>query len=248
MDRFNIKYHFYLENGIRRQFEFDVEFKQNRAETTGSSRPEWTLLENCQCPNCPLDAATCRHCPLAVNLIDIISQFDGLLSYEKVHLVVKTEERQISRKTTVQHGMSSLMGLAIASSGCPHTAFFSAMAHFHMPLASVQETVFRAVSSYLLSQYFLMQEGESVDFSLDGLSEIYRNLQIVNTFTAKRLRQITESDSAVNAIILLDTYAQALPIVMDASLEEIKKMYLQFYQVLSEKTEGRQVEEILRPA
>ena len=232
MDRFNIHYQFYLENGKNKNFSFNIEVKNSiHVNQRLTPPPHWTSLESLQCPNCPLDVRTHKYCPLAVNLVEIIQQFDGLISYEKVHLIVKTEERQISRKTTVQHGMSSLMGLAIASSGCPHTAFFAPMAHFHMPLASVQETIFRAVSSYLLSQYFLKQEGEVVDFSLEGLTEIYRNLQIVNMITARRLRQITESDSAVNAIILLDTYAQALPVVMDSALDEIKKMYLQFYQM-----------------
>ncbi len=236
MNRSSIHYQFFLENGKSKQFSFNIEVKNSTLmETSLKDLPDWTSLNNLQCPNCPLDKKIRTHCPLAVNLVEIIQQFDGLMSYEKVHLIVKTEEREISRNTTLQHGMSSLMGLAIASSGCPHTAFFAPMAHFHMPLASVQETIFRAVSSYLLSQYFLKQEGEVVDFSLEGLTDIYKNLQIVNTITAKRLRQITESDSAVNAIILLDTYAQALPFVMDSALDEIKKMYLQFYQVLSKK-------------
>ncbi len=238
MDKFNIYYHFYLENGKSRKFTFNVGVKNTiHPKQPLRDPPRWTSLESLQCQNCPLDKSNHKYCPLAVNLVEIIQQFDGLISYEKVHLIVITEERKISRKTTVQHGMSSLMGLAIASSGCPHTAFFAPMAHFHMPLASVQETVFRAVSSYLLSQYFLKQEGKIVDFSLEGLTDIYKNLQIVNTVTAQRLRQITESDSAVNSIILLDTYAQALPFVMDSALDEIKKMYLQFYQVHSQKTQ-----------
>ena len=236
MDKFNIHYQFFLENGKSKKFTFNVEIKKAPPVNTASNQPpHWTSLESLQCPNCPLDTRIHKYCPLAINLVEIIQQFDGLISYEKVHLIVKMQEREISRKTTLQHGMSSLMGLAIASSGCPHTSFFAPMAHFHMPLASVQETIFRAVSSYLLSQYFLKQEGEVVDFSLEGLTDIYKNLQIVNTITAKRLRQITESDSAVNAIIILDTYAQALPFVMDSALDEIKKMYLQFYQVLSKK-------------
>ena len=194
--------------------------------------PAWTRLDFCQCPNCPYDLGSRIYCPLAVNLVDIIKKFDGLLSYEKVYLKVVTEEREVSRRTTVQHGMSSLMGLAIAASGCPHTSFFSPMAHFHMPLSSVRETVFRAVSSYLLSQYFLKQDGKRADFELNGLTEIYKNMQVVNIATANRLRAATESDSTVNAIILLDTYAQALPIMMDTALEEIKKMYAPYYASL----------------
>lgn len=230
MDKVYIKYFFLLENGAKKSFAFQFEpFNPELPENLSKKLPTWTRLDFFQCPNCPYDLKTHTYCPLAVNLVDIIKRFDGLLSYEKVYLKVVTEEREISRKTTVQHGMSSLMGLAIAASGCPHTSFFAPMAHFHMPLASVRETVFRAVTSYLLSQYFLKQEGKCADFDLEGLTDIYKNLQVVNIATANRLRAATESDSTVNAIILLDTYAQALPLVMDTALDEIKRMYAPYY-------------------
>lgn len=230
MENVCIKYYFLLESGTQKSFAFQFEPLSPLAKPKLIRHvPEWTRLDYYQCPNCPYQPGELDHCPLALNLVDIIKRFDGLLSYEKVYLKVVTEEREVSRKTTVQHGMSSLMGLAIASSGCPHTSFFAPMAHFHVPLASVQETIFRAVTSYLLSQYFLKKEGKPADFDLVGLKDIYKNLQVVNISIANRLRSATESDSSVNAIILLDTYAQALPIVMETSLEEIKAMYAPYY-------------------
>lgn len=230
LEKVCIKYYFLLENGTQKSFAFQFEpFNTELPENISKKIPSWTRLDFYQCSNCPYTNMDRIYCPLAVNLVDIIKRFDGLLSYEKVYLKVVTEERDVSRYTTVQHGMSSLMGLAIAASGCPHTSFFAPMAHFHMPLASVQETVFRAVTSYLLSQYFLKQDGQWADFDLEGLTDIYKNLQVVNIATANRLRSATESDSTVNAIILLDTFAQALPIVMETALEEIKKMYAPYY-------------------
>lgn len=230
MDNVCIKYYFLLESGTKKSFAFQFEpLPPDLPPRLSKKLPDWTRLNFYQCSNCPYNPNEHDHCPLALNLVDIITCFDGLLSYEKVYLKVVTEEREVSRHTTVQHGMSSLMGLAIASSGCPHTSFFAPMAHFHVPLASVKETVFRAVTSYLLSQYFLKQEGYDADFDLVGLRAIYKNLQLVNISIADRLRSATESDSSVNAIILLDTYAQALPIVMDTALEEIKNMYNPYY-------------------
>lgn len=225
-----IKYYFLLESGTKKSFAFQFEpLPPDLSSRYADKFPDWTRLSYYQCPNCPYGPEEHGYCPLALNLVDIIKRFDGLLSYEKVYLKVVTEEREVSRHTTVQHGMSSLMGLAIAASGCPHTSFFAPMAHFHVPLASVKETVFRAVTSYLLSQYFLRQEGKEADFDLAGLRDIYKNLQTVNISIANRLRSATESDSSVNAIILLDTYAQALPIVMDTALEEIRNMYAPYY-------------------
>ncbi len=230
MEKVTIKYYFLLENGEKKSFVFQLDpLDPERPENLDADHPEWTRLDFHQCPICPYDPEERVYCPLAVNLVDIIQRFDGLLSYEKVYLRVVSKEREVSKKTTVQHGMSSLMGLAIAASGCPHTSFLAPMAHFHMPLASVKETVFRAVSSFLLSEYFLKQEGKNPDFELGGLTEIYRNLQVVNSATASRLRMVTASDSTVNAIILLDTFAQSLPIVLDTALQDIRKMYAPYH-------------------
>lgn len=41
---------------------------------------------------------------------------------------------------------------------------------------------------------------------------------------------VTESDSAVYAIIILDGYTQALRLMMNSALDEIKEMYSQYYE------------------
>jgi hypothetical protein len=141
-----------------------------------------------------------------------------------------TAERFITQETTVQRGMSSLMGLVMATSGCPHMAFFKPMARFHLPFASAEETVYRATSMYLLAQYFLHKEGHPTDLDLTGLREIYNNIEIVNVAVAKRLRTATEADSAINAIILLDIYTKAIPVVIEESLEEIRYLFAPFFR------------------
>ena len=62
------------------------------------------------------------------------------------------------------------------------------MARFHLPLANEQETIFRSVSTYLLSQYFQVKEGKQADMELSGLVDIYRQLQTINTALAARVR------------------------------------------------------------
>ncbi len=82
---------------------------------------------------------------------------------------------------------------------------------------------------YLLAQYFLKKEGKNADLDLTGLTKIYNNVQIVNTAITERLRASTDTDSSVNAIILLDMYAQSLPIVIEEYLEEIRYLFSPFY-------------------
>lgn len=120
------------------------------------------------------------------------------------------------------------MGLVIAASGCPHTAFFGPMARFHLPLASEDETTYRAASMYLMAQYFLKKEGHEADLDLKGLTEIYRNIQVVNAYVVKRLRTATKKDSSLNAIVLLDMYAKTLSYAIEESLEGLRYLFSPF--------------------
>lgn len=99
------------------------------------------------------------------------------------------------------------------------------MARFHLPLSDEEETIGRAASIYLLKQYFLKNEGKPADFDLKGLVEIYDNMHTVNTTIASRLRAASKTDSAVNAIILLDVFTYVLPFSIEAYLQEIKYLF-----------------------
>ena len=224
-----IQYRFRMPDNSREDFK--LELNASNLELVGNlpeQLPEWTKLDLHQCSNCPLDILTNPHCPLAANIANIVRRFDGLTSYDKIKLDVITEERHITQQTTVQKGISSMMGLVIATCGCPHTAFFKPMARFHLPFASTEETIWRATSTYLLAQYFKRQEGGEPDLLFSGLSRIYNDIQIVNMSFAKRLRAACNNDSMVNAIILLDMFAQSMPSAIDESLEEIRHLFVPY--------------------
>jgi hypothetical protein len=228
-DNLEIRYCFTLPDGSQERFNLhldptNLELVSNKPEKL----PPWTNLDFHQCSHCPLAVDTYPHCPLAANLVNIVRPFDRILSCDEVHVEVTSEERLSSQDTTAQIGISSVMGLVIATSGCPHTAFFRPMARFHLPLAGKEETIYRATSMYLLAQYFLKQIGKDADIELEGLTRIYHNIHIVNKSTAKRLRASSERDSAVNAIVLLDMYALILPHVIKKSLEEIRYLFAPF--------------------
>ena len=231
MKDFTVYYNFRLPDGSEEGFHLrlDPDTLELRGNTPAVS-PEWTKLDFHQCPNCPLKVEEHPYCPLALRLANLVQRFDGLLSYEKVDLEVVTEERAITQKTTAQKGISSLMGLVIAASGCPHTAFLRPMARFHLPLASNEETVYRATSMYLLAQYFLKKEGAQTDLELDGLARIYEDMQVINVAVAERLRAATTTDSSVNAIVVLDVYAKTVEMVIEGSLERIRYLFAPYFQ------------------
>jgi len=165
---------------------------------------------------------------LAVRLVEVIQQFNDLMSYESLSLKVITERRTISKETTVQDALSALMGLIIPTSGCPHTAYFRPMARFHLPLADTDETIYRATSMYLLAQYFRKKSGLDTELDFEGLKKIYQNMQTLNAAIAERLRAGSETDSSVNALILLDMFALVLPVAVEESLEELEHLFSRY--------------------
>lgn len=226
MEDLRIRYCYIFSDDSRRIFDIAVNPRTLCIKSaTDAELPSWTNLDFFQCQNCPLSPSEQPNCPLAVCLVDIVDGFNDLLSYEEVKLEVTTSERTIIQPTTVQRGLSSQIGLVMATSGCPHTAFFKPMARFHLPLASEEETIYRATSMYLLAQYFLGMEGRRDDSGFDGLKKIYENVQIVNRAIVERLRSASRVDSSINAVILLDVLALAIPDVIEDSLEEIRFLF-----------------------
>ncbi len=226
MDTIQIKYRFLLSKD--KQEIFNLSFDSRSLDLIidiPDELPQWTDLGFHQCTNCPLDVNTHKSCPLSVKLVDIVARFENVLSYDKLHIDVITNVRRIYQKTTAQKGLAAMMGLVIATSGCPHTVYFKPMARFHLPLASEEETLYRATSMYLLAQYFRQKDGKNVNFDLDGLNEIYNNMQLVNSGTAERLKAASETDSSTNAIIRLDLYAKIIPYFVQTSLEEIRYLF-----------------------
>ncbi|HQP31395.1 MAG TPA: hypothetical protein PLB81_08700 [Deltaproteobacteria bacterium] len=192
--------------------------------------PSWTDLDFHQCHHCPLVPSQTPRCPLALRLVDIVRRFKGLSSFDKTLLTVITEERVISQKTTAQRSISSLIGLISATSGCPHTIFFRPMARFHLPLASEAETIYRASSMYMLAQYFRRNTDKTPEFNLQGLKQIYANTGIVNFTIAQRLRAASDTDSAVNAIVLLDMFVKTVPYAIEESLEGMRHLFAPYFE------------------
>jgi len=160
-----------------------------------------------------------------VALLPLVQRFGNQTSYDPVRLEVLTEERMVSAETTVQEGVSALMGLLIATSGCPHTDFLKPMARFHLPLATPEETFYRVVSMYCLAQHFRGQKWLPVDFGFGDLFRRYAQLAQVNEAVARRIRAASSEDATVNAIVLLDALAHYLPNSLEESLEALEPLF-----------------------
>ncbi len=228
MNRDNISISYKFNLGTHGEERFDLRLDPQTLELIPQSNqelPKWTNLSFHQCPHCPLEPNKHPACPVAASICRVIWRFDKVVSYDNIDLEVTNDARKVSQQTTAQMGISSLMGLLFATSGCPHTSYMKPMARFHLPLATEEDTIFRAAGMYLLAQFFLKQQGEEADLELSGLSEIYKNLHVVNTSIAERIKEIASSDSSTNAVVILDTFTNIMPFVIEEHLDEIRHLF-----------------------
>ena len=190
--------------------------------------PFWTQLKYEQCPHCPVTIKSHPHCPVALNLVPAIAHFDQFMSFDRIDVRVSNTERHVVQSTSAQEGLSSLMGLLIAGSSCPYTHFFKPMARFHLPLASKDETMWRAAATYLLARYFTQDGLVPADMQLDGLVKIYHDIARMNDAMVQRLRAATSKDSAVNALVHLDVFAKFLVSPLEESLTQLRSIFEPF--------------------
>jgi hypothetical protein len=190
--------------------------------------PAWANLSYHQCGNCPLSSKEVPICPVAANLIPLLELCGNMTSYDEVALKVATPERTVSANTTVQRVLTSLLGLVMATSPCPHTEYLKPMARFHLPLASEDETIYRTTSMYLLAQYFLFKGGKDYALELDNLTQIYNDLQIVNCSLANRFKAAVSEDGAINAIVLLNLLSQSVTWSIEDGLEGLRYLFRRY--------------------
>jgi hypothetical protein len=229
MNHLNFKYSFKLADKSEENFDFIVNAETLRLVIdTPKDPPSWIDLEYHQCPNCTLDRKTTVHCPLAVNIAPVVKRFSRVLSYENVHVKAIENNRITSQETSAQMGVSSLIGLLIATSGCPFTDFLKPMVRFHLPFATEEETLWRATSTYLLAKYYLKNKGYNPEIELKGLSEIYENIGLVNVAIINRLQAATEKDSTLNALVVLDIFASSLSLEVEEFWAENEHIFMPF--------------------
>ena len=132
----------------------------------GDSLPEWTKLEYQKCSNCPLSAEEHEYCPIAMKLVGTVDFFCKPLDFENVDLRVETPERTFTKKVDLKSAAVSLIGIYMATSGCPIMDKLRPMARHHLPLATTPETTYRSISNYLIAQYLLSQQGKDPDWEL----------------------------------------------------------------------------------
>jgi len=226
-DKKNIRYlyRFQFENGTEKSFAVVLEedtLELVREEPT--VKPEWAKLKYSQCENCPLSDDV-EYCPVALSLAGLVESFSDSVSYEAAVVTVETKERTYVKKTTLQKGLSGIIGIYMSTSNCPVLSKMRPMTRFHLPFANSFETFFRSISSYLTAQLLLMRRGEIPDWDLKGLQEIYKEVNTVNKGMSLRLHRATEKDANINAVVILHSFGDGISYFIESGLTDLEPMF-----------------------
>jgi hypothetical protein len=220
-----IRYRFDLPDGTQKTLDFSFDPVTFRLLNPPPAKPPfWTELAFNRCANCPLSANAHPHCPAALKMAPALEALDALVSFDTVGVTVVQAERTVHVETAAQQAMSSVLGLIMATAGCPWTDRLRPMARFHLPFASETETVYRSVSMYLVLRE-IQGPKESAAPRFAELEELYRNLHVVNRDMSRRLGAATSTDAARNAVALLDSYTTLLPAALEGSLAELAPLF-----------------------
>lgn len=208
------------------EFNYRIELSREYDPELAQQTPGWTRLEHQQCSNCPLSGQQFRHCPAAVDLHRVIEDFRGLPAFKKVSVRVRTPEREYSKQVGLEEGLRALLGVIMATSACPVLGKLRPMAHNHLPFASNQEFILRAVSLYLTRQYFNMREGRLADWELKGLVRLFQQLKLVNQAFWQRIHDTCEGDSNLKAFLTFFSMSSSMTVSLETQLQKIRPLVM----------------------
>lgn len=208
------------------EFSYRIELDRAYDADIAEHAPRWTRLDYNQCSNCPLSPQQRSHCPAAVDLHRVIEDFRGLPAFKKVEVQVRTPEREYTKRVGLEEGLRALLGVIMATSACPLLGKLKPMAQQHLPFASNQEFILRAVSLYLMRQYFNFREGRHADWELKGLVKQFQQLQLVNQAFWQRIHETCEGDSNLKAFLSFFSMASSMSYSLEAQLQKVRPLLM----------------------
>lgn len=202
-------YTFIFKDGREKKFEILIDKDTlNIIPSEQQEIAQWAKREEFQCASEFCNSMFKEYCPIAVNINNIIKFFSDIDSYENVKIYAEVDERTYYKETSVQKGVSSLIGIIMPTSGCPVLAKLKPLTRFHLPFASIEETEFRVISMYLFAQYMIFQRGGKPDWEMVKLKKIYEDILKINRTLSEKVAQLENKDASINAIVALDNFAQ----------------------------------------
>lgn len=215
----NINYNFRFQDG--RTIEFRVTGEPPVTSTT-KALPAWVRLDHCKCSNCPLKSGDVEYCPAAREILPVVEAFQAEDAYQKVDVTVTDERRSYFKGAALEESLRSLLGLKMATSGCPVLSELKPMALHHLPFANSDEFIMRSVGYYLLQQLFAKRNQEAPDWELKGLVERNQRLQLVNQALWQRIHAVCKGDSNLKALLNFFSMASSVSVSLESQLRKLQ--------------------------
>lgn len=225
VSEYTIRYEFTKNNGkfVRYKINLDERTMTRKNPQVNRKHDSWTRLDYHQCSHCPLSKHEHRHCPAAVAVSELFDDWTDAHPQDEVHVQCRTPQRKITGHAPVQVALGGLMGLAMATSECPHFDFFKPMARFHVPFATQSESYYRVLGTYFIQQFF--SDRTNMDNVIKDIEKIYSDLEIINQALTKRLYNVQDPFTTVSAIVFLDLLAKLFMLSPQDSLAEIEQLF-----------------------
>ncbi len=128
------------------------------------------------------------------------------------------------KRSDVQDALRSLFGLIMATSGCPSMSPFRYMARYHLPFSTLEETISRITSTYLLRQLFKYPGKRELPVDLKEIDKLYDTMLSLNAGIAHRLKTVAKQDGTLNAVVILSTFSSLIPMVLSNELQKLKSL------------------------
>lgn len=225
---YTIRYEFYFGDGPPAK-EFNVRLDRKTISFVLEQQktlPDWTKLDYKKCVCCPFTVEEHERCPVAANIAHLVEEFKESQSIEECLIRCITPDRTYEKKTSVQEGLYSVFGIVMATSDCPVMDFLKPMARFHLPFSTIQETLVRTTSIFLLREFFHHKAGRAPDLDMKKLDAKYSNVREVSIGILERIRSVSRQDAGENALAALYTISQMLSAEIKANLDSIEYLFL----------------------
>ena len=190
-------------------------------ENAPTEGPEWTRLGGQRCAGC---TARCNACRAALAISPVVEAFSGIDSLQEVRARVTMRNYTATVTCPVARVVSSIMGLTMAASGCTTMAPFRAMAIYHQPFSTLEDTVIRAAGFMLLGRWANGTLDAAEPFA--PLLEAWQRLEEINLRIGRALQAHCETDAALNGLANLDMFAKAGAFGLESALAALKPALL----------------------
>jgi len=194
-------------------------------DITSDPIPPWLLLDRYRCDDCTLAPTSRRTCPAAVAMLPIVQSFSSRHSHETVRVRALVRDVTFEWTTPTQRAVRSLLELALPLSSCPVMQMARPLAYMHVPFAIRGYTEFRFLGMHFIAQYLRARDGLDPDWELEHFLQLVRSMRRVYATLTHRIRAAADRDAAVNSLLLMDAFADAIEMRVGRNLDALRPLF-----------------------